>query len=213
LPELYRQKVATASLVANPGCYPTSVIIGCAPVLGESGLVDTASIIVDAKSGISGAGRKSAATYFDTEHPNFRPYSIAGGHRHLPEIEQELTKMAGSKAPIRITFTPHIMPLERGMISTIYMNLNKPHTTTEILSLYRQKYSREPFVRVLDEGQLPTVKNIVNTNYCEIGLKVDERTNRLVIIAAIDNLLKGASGQAVQNMNIMFGCEEKDGLI
>ncbi|MEI8218985.1 MAG: N-acetyl-gamma-glutamyl-phosphate reductase, partial [Elusimicrobiota bacterium] len=121
LPELYRKKLVAATLVANPGCYPTSVILGCLPVLSAGGIVDAASIIVDAKSGISGAGRKTAAAYFETEHPNFRPYNIAGGHRHLPEIEQELTALAGSSVPLKITFTPHIMPIERGMISTIYM--------------------------------------------------------------------------------------------
>jgi N-acetyl-gamma-glutamyl-phosphate reductase len=208
LPELYRRSIATASLIANPGCYPTTVLLGCAPVLAN-GLIDLNSIIVDAKSGISGAGRKSAKEYFAAEHPNFRPYNIAGGHRHIPEIEQELAKIAGRQ--MTITFTPHIMPVERGMLSTIYMNLERQATTAEALSLYREYYKNEPFVRVLPDGELPRVKAVVGTNFCDIGLKVDVRAKRLVVAAAIDNLVKGASGQAVQNMNIMFGCAETDG--
>lgn len=212
LTELNRAKIAGAALVANPGCYPTSVILGAAPALAAPGLVDPSSIIVDAVSGISGAGRKSAATYFETEHPNFRPYNISGGHRHIPEMEQELTALAGSAVPLHMTFTPHIMPVERGMMSTIYLTLRAATTTGEVIALYKKAYAGEPFVRVLDEGQLPEVRHVAHTNMCEIGMKVDARTNRLVVVSAIDNLLKGASGQAVQNMNLMFGCPETDGL-
>jgi N-acetyl-gamma-glutamyl-phosphate reductase len=209
LPELYREKIRAASLIANPGCYPTTVLLGLAPAI-RSGLVDISSIIIDSKSGISGAGRKSVAEYFKNEHPNFKAYNIAGGHRHIPEIEQELGKIAGEKTVV--TFSPHIIPVERGMLSTIYVTLREKKSTAEIVALYREFYRDEPFVRVLAEGQVPGTKNVVNTNFCEIGLKVDERAGRLVIVSAIDNLVKGASGQAVQNMNIMFGFDEKEGL-
>jgi N-acetyl-gamma-glutamyl-phosphate reductase len=210
LPEVYRKKLRAARLVANPGCYPTTVILACAPVF-KRGLVDLSSIIIDAKSGVSGAGRKAVEEYYKKEHPNVRPYNIGGAHRHIPEIEQELSKAAGEK--VLVTFTPHIVPQERGMISSIYMDLKKNTNTAEVLALYQTHYSNEPFVRVLPEGRIPEIRNVVNTNTCEIGLKVDERTSRLVVISAIDNLVKGASGQAVQNMNIMMGFDEKEGLI
>lgn len=208
LPELYREKIKAAQLVANPGCYPTTAILGLAPVIGTD-LIDRASIIVDAKSGISGAGKKSTKEYFENEHPNFRPYNIGGKHRHTPEMEQELSKLAG--VPLTLTFTPQIIPVERGMLSTIYANLKKKVTTAELIERYRERYRSEPFVRVLDEGHLPSIKNVTGTNFCEIGMKVDERTNRLIVASAIDNLVKGASGQAVQNMNIMFGFDERSG--
>jgi N-acetyl-gamma-glutamyl-phosphate reductase len=210
LPEIYRNKIASARLIANPGCYPTTVILGCAPLL-KSDIIDLSTIIIDAKSGISGAGRKAVEEYYKKEHPNFRPYNIAGAHRHTPEIEQELSRIAGKE--ITVTFTTHIMPVERGMLSTIYINLKKKVTSAEITARYKEFYREEPFVRVLDEGKIPEIKNVANTNFCEIGCKVDERTNRLILVSAIDNLLKGASGQAVQNMNIMFGLKETDGLI
>ena len=210
LPEVYRDKIKAAKLIANPGCYPTSVILACLPAMKKK-IVDTASIIVDSKSGISGAGRKAAQEYFAKEHPNFRAYNIGGLHRHIPEMEQELSKAVGSK--VFMTFTPHIMPVERGMFSTVYLELKKKITTADAVRLYKDFYKNEPFVRVLDEGVLPATKNIVKTNYCEIGLKVDERIDRLIVVSALDNLGKGASGQAVQNMNIMLGFDEKEGLI
>jgi N-acetyl-gamma-glutamyl-phosphate reductase len=210
LPELYRNKIKDAMLVANPGCYPTSAILGCAPALKKK-LIKTSSIIIDAKSGISGAGRKKTEEYFKVEHPNARAYNIAGHHRHISEIEQELSKIAGKK--ITVTFTPHIIPLERGMLSTIYASLVKKISSKDIQKMYKDFYKNEPFVRVLDEGRLPSIKNVAKTNYCEISLEVDERTGRLIIISAIDNLVKGDSGQAVQNMNIMFGLEETTSLI
>ncbi len=209
LPELYRDRIRKASLIANPGCYPTTILLGCAPAI-RHGIVDLSSIIVDAKSGISGAGRKAVTEYFKSEHPNLRPYNIAGGHRHIPEIEQELSRMAGKK--IVITFTPHIIPMERGMLSTIYMNLTKKVSSAEALAFYKEAYRGEPFVRILPEGEIPRVNAMVNTNFCDIGLKVDERTGRLIVVSSIDNLVKGASGQAVQNMNIMLGVEETTAL-
>jgi N-acetyl-gamma-glutamyl-phosphate reductase len=209
LPEMYRDKIKTAGLVANPGCYPTSALLGLLPAIKKDA-IDLSSIIIDAKSGISGAGRKSSMEYFEKEHPNFRPYNIGGAHRHTPEIEQELSKAAGKN--IVVTFTPQIIPVERGMASTIYSTLKTPLKTPEILGVYKEFYKHEPFVRVLDEGKIPDVKSVVETNYCNIGVKVDERTNRLIVITTIDNLVKGASGQAVQNMNIMCGFDEKEGL-
>ena len=210
LPEVYREQIKNAKLVANPGCYPTSVILACVPAMNKK-IVDTASIIVDSKSGISGAGRKAAQEYFANEHPNFRAYNIGGMHRHIPEMEQELSKAVKSK--IALTFTPHIMPVERGMFSTVYLDLNKKISTADAVKLYKEHYKNEPFVRVLDDGALPSTKNVAKTNYCEIGLKVDERINRLIVVSAIDNLVKGASGQAVQNMNIMCGFNEEEGLV
>lgn len=209
LPELYREKIKKARLVANPGCYPTTIILGSAPAI-KNGLVDITSLIIDSKSGISGAGRKPTEEYFKNEHPNLRPYKLAGEHRHIPETEQELSKLAGEK--IVVTFTPHIIPFERGMISSIYMNLKKKTDTAAMIKLYKEFYKNEPFVRVYDEDQIPDIKKITGTNFCDIAVRVDARTNRLIVISALDNLVKGAAGQAVQNMNIMCGLKETEGL-
>jgi N-acetyl-gamma-glutamyl-phosphate reductase len=210
LPELYRPQIKHADIVANPGCYPTSSILALAPLMKKS-LVDLDSIIIDAKSGISGAGRKESEEYFKKDHPDARAYKIAGHHRHIPEVEQELSKLAGRE--IKVTFTPHVIPVERGMLTTVYANLEKTITPKEALALFSEFYKDEPFVRVLPEGQLPRMKNVVNTNFCELGLSVDERTGRIIIVSSLDNLVKGASGQAVQNMNIMFNLNETSGLI
>ncbi|MBN1823478.1 MAG: N-acetyl-gamma-glutamyl-phosphate reductase [Endomicrobiales bacterium] len=208
--ELYRKEIKNARLVANPGCYPTTIILGLLPAI-RNGLINLSSVIIDAKSSPSGAGRKSTAEYFEKEHPNFRPYNIGGRHRHIPEIEQELSKIAGEG--VTVTFTPQIIPVERGMISTIYSNLLKKVSTEEITSLYRDFYSGDRFIRVIEENNLPDVRGVVNTNYCDITARIDERAGRLIVVSAIDNLVKGASGQAVQNMNIMFGLDETEGLI
>jgi len=209
LPEIYRESVKTAELIANPGCYPTTILLGILPAI-KSGLIDNNSIIADSKSGISGAGRKAAADYYKMEYPNFRPYNVGGTHRHISETEQELSKAAGSD--IAITFTPNILPDERGMMSSIYANLKQSAAISDIVEIYKKYYSKEPFVRVLEAGKLPQTKMVVKTNFCEIGLSLDERTGKLIVFSAIDNLVKGASGQAVQNMNIMFGIDEKEGL-
>ena len=225
LPELYREKIKTARIVANPGCYPTTAILGLAPLIvasqkGEIS-IDTSSIIIDSKSGVSGGGRKFARNYFETEHPNHKPYNIAGVHRHTPEIEQELGKLASKE--IKITFTPSIIPVERGMLSVIYVNLagnssskvSSPETTENLLhDIYTRFYDGEPFVQVIpfENKSLPSIKNVVGTNLCQIGVAFDARTSRVIIVSAIDNLVKGASGQAVQNMNIMFGLNETEGL-
>ena len=210
LSELYRQDVIDASFVANPGCYPTSILLALAPAIKHK-LIDLDSIIVDSKSGVSGAGRKTVQEYMANEHPNFRAYSIAGVHRHIPEIEQELSRLAGKK--LKITFTPHIIPVERGMLSTVYASISGKISNTQLNEIYKDFYKDEVFARVLDEKSLPSIKNVVATNYCDIGPHIDERTNRLVVVSVLDNLVKGASGQAVQNMNLMFGLKESEGLI
>jgi N-acetyl-gamma-glutamyl-phosphate reductase len=209
LSELNTEKIKRALLIANPGCYPTTVILGSAPAV-KSGCTDLRGIVIDSKSGISGAGRKSVQAYFKNEHPNFRAYKIAGGHRHVPEIEQELSILSGED--VMISFTPHIMPVERGMLSTIYVNMKERIATSAIIEKYREFYRGRHFIKILDEDVMPGIKDVLNTNYCEIGIKVDKRTNKLIIVSVIDNLVKGASGQAVQNMNIMFGLPETAGL-
>jgi N-acetyl-gamma-glutamyl-phosphate reductase len=210
LPELNENKIKRALLVANPGCYPTSIILGCAPAI-TYGLVDLNGIVIDSKSGISGSGRKKSQEYFSNEHPNFRAYKIAGAHRHIPEIEQELSILSG-KAVV-VSFTPHIVPVVRGMLSTIYLNMKRRVSTSFIIEKYREFYSGRQFVKILNEGVVPGIRDVLNSNYCKISVKVDERTNKLIIVSVIDNLVKGASGQAVQNMNVMFGLSESAGLL
>lgn len=209
LPELYRKRIQKAKLVANPGCYPTSAILGLCPAL-KKGLLDINSITVDSKSGTSGAGRKADVAFSYCEvNEGFKAYGI-GVHRHTPEIEQEISGIAGKS--IKINFTPHLVPMDRGMISTIYGKLVKGVDTSGVLAAYKKFYAKEPFVNVLEEGRYPNAKNVRGSNYCEIGLKVNKRTDTLIIVSAIDNLVKGASGQAVQNMNIMMGFDETTGL-
>jgi len=209
LPEFYRKEVKKADLIANPGCYPTSVILGCAPLLKKN-LVDPDSIISDSKSGVTGAGRVLAQALMSKELENsFKPYKV-NAHRHMPEIDQEIALMAGSK--VSVNFVPHLVPMERGMMSTIYLQLKKNISTSEALKLYKDFYSKEYFVRVMDEGIFPDTKNVVRTNFCDIGCKVFPEKSLVIVVTAIDNLVKGASGQAVQNMNIMYGFEEKLGL-
>jgi len=210
LSEIYKKEIEKSSLVANPGCYPTGVILGVAPLLSY-GLGDGNSIIVDAKSGVSGAGRRLDIAYHFSEcHENLVPYNV-GKHRHIPEIEQELSKI--SKQKITISFTPHLVPMDRGILSTIYVNLRGKVSLDKVWSVYREYYKTAPFVRILPKYTFPEVRDIVETNFCEIGLMVDERTNRLIIITAIDNLVKGASGQAIQNMNLMSGFREGEALL
>jgi len=209
LPELYRKEIRTARLVANPGCYPTSAILGLAPVLREK-VIDPDSVIVDSKSGVSGAGREpQLGSLFCEVEEGFKAYKV-GEHRHAPEIEQELSRLAGRE--VKISFTPHLLPINRGILSTIYSTLLKGVTAAALLDLYRDFYRGEKFVRVYREGAFPNVSYVRGSNYCDIGLSVDRRTNRVIVITAIDNLVKGASGQAVQNMNIMCGLDEARGL-
>jgi len=210
LPELYRKDIKPADLIANPGCYPTSIILGCAPLL-KNKLVETDCVICDSKSGVSGAGRTPTQALMFTEIAvnSFRPYKV-NSHRHMPEIDQELSSLSGSS--IEVNFVPHLIPMERGILSTIYLKLAKKIDTGEALGLCKDFYKGEYFVRVLDEGTLPDTKNVARSNFCDIGIKIFPEKSLAVVMTAIDNLVKGASGQAVQNMNIMYGFEEKTGL-
>ncbi len=214
LPELHREKIKSAQVVANPGCYPTSVILALAPLM-KTDWVDFESIISDSKSGVSGAGRKpSTTTHYCEASDGISPYGLAG-HRHTPEMEQELSSLAGK--PITISFSPHLIPMSRGMLSTVYINLKNSFLQEklyedEIIEHYQNFYSNEFFVRVLSKGKFANTHSVSGSNFCDIGLKVDARVDRLVITSALDNLVKGASGQAIQNMNLMLGFEEKTGL-
>lgn len=209
LPELHRDKIKNARLIGNPGCYTTCSILGAMPLI-KSGIGSSKNIIVDAKSGVTGAGRGLALqTHFCECTENAKAYKIAA-HRHTSEIEQELSNAAGEE--IMISFTPHLIPQKRGILSTIYINLSKPCITDEILDLYKQSYKDEFFVRVKENGFLPETKHVAGSNFVDIGVVVDERLQRAVVVSALDNIVKGAAGQAVQNMNIMFGMDEKTGL-
>ncbi len=209
LPELYRDRIRTSRLVANPGCYPTSIILGLAPVL-RSRWVETGSVIADSKSGVSGAGRDpQIASLFCEVDGGFKAYKV-GRHRHTPEIEQELSLLAGSE--MKISFTPHLLPVKRGILSTIYAKLQRDVTGEDATALYREFYRDEPFVRVCRAGQFPNLSSVVGSNYCDIGVTVDPRTRRIIVVSVIDNLIKGASGQAIQNMNLMCSLAEGTGL-
>lgn len=209
LPEIHRRKISRARLVANPGCYPTGAVLGILPLL-RAGIIERDSIVVDSKSGTSGAGRKADEMLsFCEVNESFRAYGIAN-HRHTPEIEQELSIAGGSE--IKVNFTPHLLPVNRGILTTIYCRLKKKAETEEMLSLFRKVYGKEPFIRVYGRDRFPDVRTVRGTNYCDIGLRVNSRTNTLIVVTAIDNLIKGASGQALQNMNIMMGFEETVGL-
>lgn len=205
LPEVNREAVSKASLVANPGCYPTSAILALAPLL-KNKLVNLRSIIIDSKSGVSGAGRGlSLGSHFSEVNQNFKAYNVAV-HRHTPEIEQELGKIAGEN--VIVSFTPHLLPVTRGILSTVYADLTAPLKQEELQEIFLDYYRDEHFVRVLPKGMLPQLKWVAGTNHCDLGVTVDTRTGRVVVISAIDNLIKGASGQAVQNMNIICGLPE-----
>ncbi len=209
LPELYREKIREANLVANPGCYPSSAILATMPLLNNR-LIDLDSIIVDSKSGISGAGPKPKdTTHYPNRESNLVAYNI-GKHRHTPEIEQELSAVAGEK--VSITFTPHLVPMTRGILSTVYARLSKPMNTENLLEIYTTFYENEPFIRVLNKEIYPQTKSVLGSNYCDVGIEVDERTQRVVAMAVLDNLGKGAAGAALQNLNLMFGYNETDGL-
>lgn len=209
LPEIRRSKIKKADLVANPGCYPTSIILGLAPLLKKN-VVELSSIIADSKSGVSGAGRSAKVdTLFCEVNNGFKAYGVAS-HRHTPEIEQELALLAGEE--FTISFTPHLVPMNRGILSTIYAKLVRNYTTAQVVEMYEEFYQGEAFVRVLPEGDLPSTLHVQGSNFCDIGLTVDKRTGRVIVVSSIDNLIKGASGQAVQNMNIMNGFPESMGL-
>ena len=210
LPELYRKDIADCRLVANPGCYPTSIILGLAPLL-KAGAIEPHSIIADSKSGTSGAGRAAqTGSLFCEVHDGFRPYKVGRAHRHTPEIEQELSVLAGTE--VLISFTPHLLPISRGILSTVYATLKPGFDRVKIDSLYTNQYRNEPFVRVLNEDCFPATQYVRGSNYCDISYKIDPRTNRIIVMSTIDNIVKGASGQAVQNMNLMHGFKETTGL-
>lgn len=210
LPELYRDEIAGAQLIANPGCYPTSIILGMAPLL-ENDLIDPKTIIADSKSGTSGAGRGAkVGSLFCEVTDGFKPYGVGRQHRHTPEIEQELNRLANQT--FNITFTPHLLPISRGILSTVYAQLSEDITAEEIHILYLQRYENEKFVRVLPLGCYPATQYVRGSNFCDIGIALDPATNRIIVMSAIDNIVKGAAGQAVQNMNIMCGFPEHTGL-
>jgi N-acetyl-gamma-glutamyl-phosphate reductase len=209
LPELYRDQIRTSRLVANPGCYPTSIILGLAPVL-RSRWIDADSVIADSKSGVSGAGRDpQIASLYCEVAGGFKAYKV-GQHRHTPEIEQELSALVDGE--MKISFTPHLLPVKRGILSTIYARLERDVTGEEATALYREFYRDELFVRICRAGQFPALSSVVGSNYCDIGVTVDKRTRRIIVVSVIDNLIKGASGQAIQNMNLMCGFPEETGL-
>jgi N-acetyl-gamma-glutamyl-phosphate reductase len=207
----YREQIAGANLIANPGCYPTATLLALAPLLKNKLLnLSAAPIIIDAKSGVSGAGRSlSLATHFCETSNNFTAYQVGGIHRHTPEIEQELGKLAGKE--LMIQFTPHLIPIPRGLMVTAYCPLNARHDLKQISQLYTEYYQDSYFV-VLNNQERSGVKAVIGTNFCQISLHLDPRTNYLVVVSVIDNLLKGASGQAVQNMNLMYQLPEATGL-
>ena len=212
LPELHRKAIAGAPLVASPGCYAAGAILATAPLL-RRGLARLDGIVIDGKSGVTGAGaqgRKIEPMYLYTEaNENVQAYGIAS-HRHTPEIEQELGALAG--ASLRVAFTPHLVPLNRGLFTTASVPLATTLSTPELLAVYREFYAGEPFVRVLDEGERPTTRAVVGSNYCDVAVVADGRTARAVCLSAIDNLGKGGSANGVQNLNVMFGWPERTGL-
>ncbi len=207
IPELHRANYIGHPIIGNPGCYPTSIALGLAPAIG---LAMDNTIVIDSKSGVTGAGRGLAD---NTHYPNcneaFAPYKVAS-HRHTPEIEQTLSKLVGKK--VNVTFVPHLLPVNRGIVSTIYFNVNKPVTAKQLHEMYVDFYKDEKFVRVLELGEVANLRNVKYSNYCDISLHFDEHTNRAIVVSTIDNMVKGAAGQAIQNMNIMFGLEETCGL-
>lgn len=209
LPEIYREEIRKASLVANPGCYPTSAILGLAPLL-KAKKVRIDSIVVDSKSGTSGAGRDlQLGSLFCEVNEGFKAYKVAA-HRHTPEIEQELSVLAGEE--VRVSFVPHLIPVNRGILSTIYATLASPLSQGELDGLYREFYDGEYFVRIYEPGTFPNISSIRGSNFCDIGFTAERKTGRVIVVSVIDNLIKGAAGQAIQNMNLLFGLPETTAL-
>ena len=210
IPELYREQIKSAKVIGNPGCYPTTVLLGLAPLL-EEGLIDfSAPIIADSKSGVSGAGRKAeVATLFAESSDNMKAYGVSG-HRHHPEIHAQLTKLAATN--LQFIFVPHLIPMIRGMLSTIYVKLSAKAKTLDLQALFEQRYQNERFVDVLPVGVLPETRSVRGSNQIRIALHKQAETDYLTLVVVQDNLVKGAAGQAIQNMNIMFGLAENTGL-
>jgi N-acetyl-gamma-glutamyl-phosphate reductase len=209
LSEIYRDQIKNARIIGNPGCYPTTILLALIPLIREK-LIDLEGIISDSKSGVSGAGRSLSLTaHYCEANESFTPYKI-GNHRHTPEIEEILSIHAEKQ--IKITFVPHLVPVTRGMVSTIYAQAAPSANLKDIREAYRKWYIDEPFVRLLPDGCFPAMSHVRGTNCCDIGCHFDQETGRIILVSAIDNLLKGAAGQAVQNMNILFGLADETGL-
>ncbi len=210
LSEIYKEAIQTADLVGNPGCYPTSVLLPLIPLIRE-GALDLASIIADSKSGVSGAGRSlSIGSHFSEVNESFKPYKV-GVHRHNPEMDAVLSREA--QQPVQMTFVPHLVPITRGMMTTIYAGMAESLSPEDIAYCYEKAYGNKPFVRLCPDDSVPNSLHVKGTNFCDIGFKIDDRHQRLILMSAIDNLVKGAAGQAVQNMNIMLGLDETAGLL
>jgi len=209
LAEINRRQIEGATFISNPGCYPTAALLGLAPVL-KNDVIDLTSIIIDGKSGVSGSGKKAAlGNLFCEVNENVRAYKL-GQHQHTPEIEQMIAQESGEQTAI--TFTTHLIPMTRGLMCTTYANLKQGFSTRELLEHYENYYEKSPFVRIRPIGTWPATKEVLGSNYCDIGLHVDGRTRRLTIVSVIDNVVKGAAGQAVQNLNIIKGWDEQTGL-
>ncbi|MCA0988262.1 N-acetyl-gamma-glutamyl-phosphate reductase [Guptibacillus algicola] len=209
LPEFYREEISTATLIANPGCYPTATLLGILPIIKQK-WADPTTLIVDGKSGLSGAGRKmSQVTHYTEANENMSAYKL-GKHQHIPEIEEVLRDQIDKD--VQVSFSTHLIPLTRGMMCTMVIDLTEDKTSFEIIDYYRSFYKDHPFIRIMPEGKWPNTKGVSGSNYCDIGISVDSRTTRLTVISVIDNLMKGAAGQAVQNMNLRFGLQERTGL-
>lgn len=212
IPELHRKKMKNGmfKLIANPGCYPTSIALALVPAIINK-IVKIDSIIIDSKSGLTGAGRNlSSISHFVECNESINAYSIGGAHRHIPEIEQILNEFSQEK--IIVTFTPHLIPVNRGILSTIYFDLKENIELSELHEIYKEYYKNEFFVKILPLGSNAKIKNVKNSNYCNISLHKDERCNRIIVCSVIDNMIKGAAGQAIQNMNLILGLEETTGL-
>lgn len=210
LTEIYAEKIKSAKLLSNPGCFPTASLLGLAPVL-NSGLIDLNSIIIDSKTGVSGAGRGlSLGTHYSEVNENLKAYKL-GVHQHIPEIERYASDLAGQD--VQVTFTTHLVPMTRGILSTMYIDLLAPQQTSALIELFKDYYKDSPFIRVREEGSFPATKEVYGSNYCDIGLLADARTGKLIIVSVIDNVVKGAAGQAIQNLNVMQGWEQTMGLI
>lgn len=208
--ELNHESIKDAQLVGNPGCYPTTILLALVPLL-KAGIIEAEGIISDSKSGVSGAGRGlSLGAHFCEANESFKPYKV-DGHRHRPEIEEVLSLAHGGD--VEITFIPHLIPATRGMLSTIYCSLAAGKTEADARAVLESTYAGRPFVRIRERGKMPDILHVQYTNFCDIGLSSDSRNGRMVVVSAIDNLVKGASGQAIQNMNIMAGLDERTGLL
>ncbi len=208
--ELFGEEVKGRRFISNPGCYPTAALLGLFPLV-KARLIDNRSIIIDGKSGVSGAGRGlGLGVHYSEMNENFLAYKV-NKHQHIPEIEQVLGRAAGQD--VTVTFTTHLVPMSRGIMCTMYAQLNEKKTEEELIELYGQVYEGRKFVRIRPKGKWPATKEVWGSNYCDIGFSVDERTGRVTVISVIDNIVKGAAGQAIQNLNLAMGWEETTGLL